>query len=1044
MIFFLCSSLIGICLGYLLPLNIDSANSLPAIEIDFNMPGNAARVVEAEATSKLESMLSRIKGIRNLYSTSGNGWGKVTIEFDRYTRMDLARFETSNIIRQTWPRLPREVSYPEIYLKKSNVSSSRPFLSYTINADLSNHDIQKFAERNYKEAFKDLEGLESVDIGGALPMEWRLEYNYNKLQSYGISVWDIQRAIQETYQTKFIGTGEISGNASYGNLMRTSLKSDQNESIFDAAKLMVSNNNGSLIQLDKLVEVKHSEKKPSKYYRVNGLNSIYIAFTAKESSNQLKLGERIKYRMSGLNKTLPAGYQVHVRYDTTTFVTSQLKEIALRSAISFALLLILIFVYWRNVGLVLMIVASLFISILSAFSAYYVLGINIQAYSLGAIGISFALIADNIHSTYYYLLKNNNRSVLSTLSSISFSSCGVFTIMVLLDKPDHLNIQEFLMVITINIMVSWFVALFFIPSIIDYFKVGPIQSTGGRNIFLRKPVRKFLYDSYSFWLRFILARRKIVVSVLILVFGLPVYLLPENLDSESRFGTKYNELVKTDFYRESLRPALNKALGGVSRLFYQYVVQTSHPVPIGETVLKITASMPSGTQLSQMNELVLKMESFVSQFDEVRLFQTNVYGTQKAGIEIFFKDPSISGSALSQIKDKIITKAIELGGGSWGVFGGEDQSFNNEFREKAGQFKVKLYGFNYDELSFWANKLSDQLSSHKRVGEVFISSNFSEYKDDYEEFLLNIDNEHSAVYGLSPYAIYNSVRPALSEVMFVTSIKAGDGREDLFLCNSQLSKVDLWGLVNINHSAGSSMYKLDEVAKIEKKQAPRQIEKENQQYRLTLQFNYIGWSERGNEVLEREIDTLKRHLPLGYSVFKEDQHFNWDMYSDNQFLTIGLIAVVIFFFNAILLNSVKQAFAVVAMIPISFIGFFLLFYWLRINFDQGGHMAMLILSAISSNSSIHIIASYNNIRRKHYKMNGSEAFLEACISKMPAIAITIFAMITALVPFMIFSHNETFWYALSVGIIGGLLTSFIGTMGILPILILKKVKKNAD
>lgn len=98
------------------------------------MPGNSSRVIEAEVTSRLEGMLTRVKGVKNVNSTSDNGSGSITLELDKHADMDATRFEVSTIIRQTWPQLPEGVSYPQIYARRSNDNASRPFMTYTLNA----------------------------------------------------------------------------------------------------------------------------------------------------------------------------------------------------------------------------------------------------------------------------------------------------------------------------------------------------------------------------------------------------------------------------------------------------------------------------------------------------------------------------------------------------------------------------------------------------------------------------------------------------------------------------------------------------------------------------------------------------------------------------------------------------------------------------------------------------------------------------------------------------------------------------------------------
>ena len=74
------------------------------------------------------------------------------------------------------------------------------------------------------------------------------------------------------------------------------------------------------------------------------------------------------------------------------------------------------------------------------------------------------------------------------------------------------------------------------------------------------------------------------------------------------------------------------------------------------------------------------------------------------------------------MKSRVISKALELGGGSWGVWGLMDQGFSNDVRENAGSFRIEMYGYNYDELYEWAEKLREKLLTYRRIKEVLINS----------------------------------------------------------------------------------------------------------------------------------------------------------------------------------------------------------------------------------------------------------------------------------------------------------------------------------
>ena len=203
---FVCLALVGLALVPMLPVKLNPSRTLPGFTVRFSMPGTSSRVVEMEATSKLESMLARIKGVKGMYSTSSNGYGSITVDLDKHADVDAVRFEASTIIRQTWSQLPSGVSYPYIDMKVPDANTARPFLSFTLNAPSTPILIQQYAEEHIKPRLAKLQGIYKIDLSGATPMEWRLEYDSEQLRTLGISISDIQRAIQLHYNKEFLGT----------------------------------------------------------------------------------------------------------------------------------------------------------------------------------------------------------------------------------------------------------------------------------------------------------------------------------------------------------------------------------------------------------------------------------------------------------------------------------------------------------------------------------------------------------------------------------------------------------------------------------------------------------------------------------------------------------------------------------------------------------------------------------------------------------------------------------------------------------------------
>lgn len=143
---------------------------------------------------------------------------------------------------------------------------------------------------------------------------------------------------------------------------------------------------------------------------------------------------------------------------------------------------------------------------------------------------------------------------------------------------------------------------------------------------------------------------------------------------------------------------------------------------------------------------------------------------------------------------------------------------------------------------------------------------------------------------------------------------------------------------------------------------PQKVCKVNQQYRLCLQYEYIGASNQGNKIQERDLKEINAILPMGYTAKSESAYWYWDKKDNKQYLLLLLIIVIIFFTTSILFNSLKQPLAVIFVIPISYIGVFLTFYWFKLNFDQGGFASFVLLCGITVNASIYILNEYNQIR----------------------------------------------------------------------------------
>ncbi|WP_298649910.1 efflux RND transporter permease subunit [uncultured Proteiniphilum sp.] len=1058
---FICLLILGLILVPQLSVKLNPSRKYPVVNISFNMWGQSARVIEMEVTSRLEAMLMRINGVQDISSYSSNGQGSITVRLSEHVDPDMARFEMSTVIRQAWPSLPPGVSYPSLYMSGTTEEVNQPFIRYTINAPVSPILIQEYVDNNIKTKLSGLKGVDRVDVSGASRMVYKLKYDFIQLQNYKVSLNDIRSAIQAYLNKEFLGTGKINDEEGHEQWIRIALIAGNRNQPFNPSVIQVKNSDGTIIYLDQLVETSFEEEEASSYFRINGLNSIYLSVTADDAANQLNMSGQVQRLMKELEKSMPSDYELHLSYDAGEYIKAEMDKIYFRSGLTVLILLCFILLIYRNLKYSFLIIFSLVTNISIAAILYYLLKIELQMFSLAGVTISLTLIIDNAIIMSDQIIQRGNKKAFLAILTATITTIGSLVIIFFMDEGIRLNLLDFAWVIIINLVVSLFIALFLVPALIEKLKIGKKKkNTGKKNKMHQRDrlsrILKKIKDKrslaifnrvYERIILFMYRKRVWFIVALILAFGLPVFLLPDKIDKKTErgyftiietkglgfWGNLYNKTFGSPFYKETIKPVSDVALGGTMRLFAQKVRTGSYASgERSETSLNVAATLPNGSTRDQMNTLIRKMENYIKQYPEVKQFETTIESGQRASIRILFVKNHQRSSFPHTLKSRLVSKALELGGGSWGVYGLGD-GFNNEIKEQAGSSRIKLLGYSYDDLNTLALAMKDSLMQHRRIKEVTIDSKFSWYKSDYMEYVFNLDKERLAQENILPADLFHSLTP-----MFEKNIHAGDWInesriEPVQLFSEQISKLDIWNMENYPGRVGDRGYKLTEVATIEKAQVPQDIAKENQEYRLCLQYEYIGSYQQAWNVMERTIQSFNQTAPLGYKAESEAYRYWWDQGGTSQYWLLLLVIGIIFITTSILFNSLKQPLVIVFIIPVSFIGIFLTFYLFDLNFDQGGFAAFILLAGISVNANIYVLNEYNNIRRANIRITPIKAYLKAWNVKIRPIFLTIVSTVLGFIPFMAGEHKEAFWFPLAAGTIGGLILSFFALFLFLPL-----------
>jgi multidrug efflux pump subunit AcrB len=388
----------------------------------------------------------------------------------------------------------------------------------------------------------------------------------------------------------------------------------------------------------------------------------------------------------------------------------------------------------------------------------------------------------------------------------------------------------------------------------------------------------------------------------------------------------------------------------------------------------------------------------------------------------------------------IETKAVETGGADFGVFG-VGRGFSNKLHEGYHNSSIALTGYNYDDLMKHAHFLKEELLKHLRIKEVFIRTENRWYGKPRYEFVADVNLQKLAYQGSSIGRLYQQLAPiGLSSTQagyvpfeneFIPVVLRANDSED----------ASVWNLKNHQVKGIDGQYlRFKNVAGLKKERVSTSINKTNQQYKLSVTYDFIGPYQLSNRVLKRNVEIINSYLPLGYSA-KNGRNYNyWNYDEKSQYGLLFLVMVIIYFICAILLESLLQPLAVIATIPLSFIGVFLSFALFKFPFDQGGYASMVLLCGLSVNSALYILNDYNNYRRQRPSGSHLKYYMKAYNHKITPVLLTILSTSLGLIPFLIGGREEGFWFSLAVGAIGGLVFSLLTIIIWLPLLVVSKRK----
>lgn len=958
----------------------------------------SAKVVEQNITSRVEAAVSVVKGVEKVSSVSQFGSGRVIVEMKPKANVSMAKFEIASILRQLRPKLPEDMTFPvvsggEVDASRADDNEVKLILTYQLNADMSEEQMQQLAEKETKRYIERIDGVNNVQISGTKSLYMEISYDAEEIAVYGLTNNDIVEAAKN-----FTGREDVIGEVTTDNGRTTIpfiLSSKGNGKTFEQMPLRTVG--GKIIYLNNLTSCNIREKQPDSYYRVNGMNSVYVNVYADKDASVVGVSNKVKNVLEETSDSFIAGHS-SLTYDRAEIQMKEFRTLLLRSSLTLVILLLFVWLAggrkWTYAGII---TIALLANILIAVMLYWLFDIRLHPMSMAGITVSLGIIIDStIVMVDHYGYYRNRKAFIGVLAAM-LTTIGSLVIVFWL--PDFLrhDLKDFSVVVIINLAIAIVVASVFVPALIEKFCFFSRKNMTKRTLRVRFVVAfSHIYQRYVGW-------------------------------SQHRFGRWAYLFVFALFFAGSLY------------YFVECLDSNTYRPKKPRTVLHIRGQMPVGGSPQELNEKVKEVEAFLIQYKkDIKRFETSIKQGNGA-IDVDFTDEALQTSFPYVLENRVIGKLISIGGVDWLTYGVSERGFSNSLHYVHRSNYLQISGYDYVRLYSFAEEMYRELRRNPRVYDLVIHT--PKQEDQPNELYMEYDKRALTAAELNSLNVYYSLRNILAEDDADKIDVTPERKIPVVVRPNTKEEFDEWKLRNSYIKVNDRDVRPSGFMDINVREAKNIIPREDQEYILELAYNVVGSGNYAENLMKRTKEKYNSLFPVGFRCIDK----SWGAYEDEgtQYWLIGIVAVIIFFIIAILFESLMQALAVVLLIPVSFIGLFLTYYITGVPFGTGGFAAMVLLAGLTVNAGIYIICQNNNQREirmtsteldiKRRLKIGSKIYVKAFNHKIIPILLTILSTVLGMIPFLIDGPDEQpFWYSLAVGTIGGLIFSVVPIFLFLP------------
>ncbi|TXI87361.1 MAG: efflux RND transporter permease subunit, partial [Cupriavidus sp.] len=463
-------------LAYLqMPVSDLPSVDFPTISVTANLPGASPETMASAVALPLEKEFSTIAGIESMTSSSAQGSTTVTIQFDLSRNIDAAAQDVQSAISQAQGSLPTDMPTPPSFRKVN--PADQPILLLAAYSDtLPYSKVDEYADTLIAQRLSTVLGVAQVDLYGSQKYAVRVKVDPRELAARGIGIDEVENSIKEA------NSKEATGELDTGSKSRTIETTAQLTNAAQFRELIVTYRNGYPVRLKQIATVLDDVENDKNFGWYNDKRGVVLAVQRQPGANTVAVIDRILELLPTYKAQLPGGMHLDILYDRSTSIRESLHDVEFTLVLAVVLVVLVIFIFLRNVRATLIPSAAIPLSIIGTFGIIYLLGFSVNNFSLMALILAVGFVVDDaivvLENIVRHLEKGmtpmeaalkGGREIGFTILSMTLSLAAVFIPVLFMGGILGRLLNEFAVTIAVAILISGVVSLSLTPMLCSRF-----------------------------------------------------------------------------------------------------------------------------------------------------------------------------------------------------------------------------------------------------------------------------------------------------------------------------------------------------------------------------------------------------------------------------------------------------------------------------------------------------------------------------------------------------------------------------------------------